>query len=132
MTLLLHQSLLSAFLVDVHAEKSSYFHTKINTTPNTRTLFKKFNSLLCPPPLTSYLTADDIANIFTNKTTTISSQFSNPVVNKIKVIKKTAPERNAHFRLHKQRIVCFFLFELFCLKVNISSFLYISLVCEEK
>jgi len=43
-------------------------------------LFKTFNSLLCPPPLppTSSLTAYDFAYFFTNKTTTISSQFSNP------------------------------------------------------
>ncbi|KAG1927574.1 hypothetical protein F2P79_024164 [Pimephales promelas] len=68
-----YRSLLSTFSVDVHAAKSPYFHNKINTAPNTRMLFKTFNSLLCPPPPpTSSLTADD----FANKTTTISSQFS--------------------------------------------------------
>ncbi|XDV26414.1 hypothetical protein PO909_030142 [Leuciscus waleckii] len=74
----MYQSLLSSFSVDVHAAKSSYFHNKINSAFNTRSLFKTFNSLLClhhhhPPPLTS----GDLANFFTDKTT-ISSQFSAP------------------------------------------------------
>jgi len=69
-----NQSLLSAFSTD--AAKSSYFHNKINAS-NTRSLFKMFNTLLCPPqpPPTSSLTADDFANFVTNKTTTISSQL---------------------------------------------------------
>ncbi|KAK9954730.1 hypothetical protein ABG768_016776 [Culter alburnus] len=50
-----------------YAAKSSYFHNKINSTSNTRTLFKTFNSLLCPPPPppTSSLTAYNFANFFT-------------------------------------------------------------------
>jgi len=50
----------------------------LSSHPNTHSLFKTFNSLLCPPPPppTSSLTADDFANFFTNKITTISSQFS--------------------------------------------------------
>ncbi|KAG1929291.1 hypothetical protein F2P79_023064 [Pimephales promelas] len=71
-----YQPLLSAFSTEVHAAKSSYIHNKIKSTSNTRSLFKTFNALLCPPPPTSSLTADDFANFFTNKTTTISSQFS--------------------------------------------------------
>ncbi|XDV50661.1 hypothetical protein PO909_019679 [Leuciscus waleckii] len=76
----MYQSLLSSFSVDVHAAKSSYFHNKINSSSNTRLLFKTFNSLLCPPPPppASSLTADDFATFFTNKTTAISSQFSAP------------------------------------------------------
>ncbi|XDV17968.1 hypothetical protein PO909_023756 [Leuciscus waleckii] len=75
----MYQSLLSSFSVDVHAAKSSYFHNKINSSSNTRLLFKTFNSFLCPPPPpASSLTADDFANFFTNKTTAISSQFSAP------------------------------------------------------
>ncbi|CAM4587801.1 unnamed protein product [Leuciscus chuanchicus] len=76
----MYQSLLSSFSVDVHAAKSSYFHNKINSSSNTRLLFKTFNSLLCPPPPppASSLTADDFTTFFTNKTTAISSQFSAP------------------------------------------------------
>ncbi len=46
-----------------------------------RNLFRTFNSLLCPPspPPTSSITADDFATFFTNKTKTISSQFSPPL-----------------------------------------------------
>ncbi len=45
-----------------------------------RNLFRTFNSLLCPPspPPTTYITADDFATFFTDKTRTISSQFSPP------------------------------------------------------
>ncbi|CAM4572394.1 unnamed protein product [Leuciscus chuanchicus] len=76
----MYQSLLSSFSVDIHAAKSSYFHNKINSSSNTRLLFKTFNSLLCPPPPppASSLTADDFAHFFTKKTTAISSQFSAP------------------------------------------------------
>ncbi|KAI2645286.1 hypothetical protein H4Q32_028264 [Labeo rohita] len=76
----MYQSLLSSFSAQVHTAKSSYFHTKINNAPETRYLFKTFNSLLCPPapPPTTSISADDFATFFTNKTTTISSQFSSP------------------------------------------------------
>ncbi|XDV37705.1 hypothetical protein PO909_007268 [Leuciscus waleckii] len=76
----MYQSLLSSFSVDVHAAKSSYFHNKINSSSNTRFLFKTFNTLLCPPPPppAPSLTADDFANFFTNKTTAINGQFSAP------------------------------------------------------
>ncbi len=44
-------------------------------------LFRTFNYLLCPPspPPTTSITADDFATFFTNKTKTISSQFSPPL-----------------------------------------------------
>ncbi|KAI2667146.1 hypothetical protein H4Q32_003555 [Labeo rohita] len=76
----MYQSLLSSFSAQVHTAKSSYFHNKINNAPHTRNLFKTFNSLLCPPtpPPTTSITADDFATFFTDKTTTISSQFSAP------------------------------------------------------
>ncbi len=43
-------------------------------------LFRTFNSLLCPPPPppTTSITADDFATFSTDKTRTISSQFSPP------------------------------------------------------
>ncbi len=46
--------------------------------PDMRNLFRTFNSLLCPPspPPTTSITADDFATFFTDKTKTISSQFS--------------------------------------------------------
>ncbi len=77
----IYQSLLSYFSAEVHTAKASYFHNKINSTPDTRNLFKTFKSLLCPPPPptpTTSLTADDFATFFTNKTSSISSQFSAP------------------------------------------------------
>ncbi len=45
-----YQSLLSSFSAKVHTDKSSYFHNKINSAPDTLNLFRTFNSLLCPPP----------------------------------------------------------------------------------
>ncbi len=42
--------LLSSFSAEVHTAKSSYFHNKINSAPDTRNLFRTFDSLLCPPP----------------------------------------------------------------------------------
>ncbi|KAI2653067.1 hypothetical protein H4Q32_006426 [Labeo rohita] len=76
----MYQSLLSSFSAQVHNAKSSYFHNKINNAPDTRNLFKTFNSLLCPstPPPTTSITADGFATFFTDKTTTINSQFSAP------------------------------------------------------
>ncbi len=46
----IYPSLLSSFSAEVHTAKASYFHNKINSTFDTRKLFKTFNSLLCPPP----------------------------------------------------------------------------------
>ncbi len=45
-----------------------------------RNLFRTFNYLLCPPPppLPTSVTADDFATFLTDKTRTISSQFSPP------------------------------------------------------
>ncbi len=76
----MYQFLLSSFSAEVHTAKSSYFHNKINSAPDTRNLFKTFNSLLCPPPPppTTSITADEFATFFTDKTRTISSQFSAP------------------------------------------------------
>ncbi|KAI2650823.1 C2 domain-containing protein 3 [Labeo rohita] len=73
----MYQSLLSSFSAQVHTAKS------LN-------LFKTFNSLLCPPtpPPTTSITADDFATFFTNKTTTISSQFSAPHIQEL--IQKTS------------------------------------------
>ncbi len=76
-----YQSFLSSFSAEVHTAKSSHFHNKINNAPDMRNLFRTFNSLLCPPspPPTTSITADDFATFFTNKTKTISSQFSPPL-----------------------------------------------------
>ncbi len=61
-----YQSLLSSFSAEVHTAKSSHFHNKINSTPDMRTLFRTFNSLLCPPPPppTTSITADDFCYFF--------------------------------------------------------------------
>ncbi len=77
----MYQSFLSSFSTEVHIAKSSHFHNKINNAPDMRNLFRTFNSLLCPPspPPTTSITADDFASFFTNKTKTISSQFSPPL-----------------------------------------------------
>ncbi len=78
--LIRYQSLLSSFSAEVHTAKSSHFHNKINSAPDMRNLFRTFYSLLCPPspPPTMSITADDFATSFTDKTKTISSQFSPP------------------------------------------------------
>ncbi len=75
-----YQSLLSSFSAEVQTAKSSHFHNKINSAPDMRNLFRTFNYLLCPPspPPTTSITADDFANVFTDKARTISSQFSPP------------------------------------------------------
>ncbi len=77
----MYQSFLSSFSAKVHTAKSSHFHNKINNAPDMRNLFRTFNSLLCPPspPPTTSITADEFATFFTNKTKTISSQFSPPL-----------------------------------------------------
>uniref|UniRef100_A0A8C1RPY1 Reverse transcriptase domain-containing protein n=1 Tax=Cyprinus carpio TaxID=7962 RepID=A0A8C1RPY1_CYPCA len=73
-----YQSLLSSFSANVFTAKTSYYHNKINNCSDSRTLFKTFSCLLSPPPPSSTLTADDFLVFFTNKTRTISDQFSTP------------------------------------------------------
>ncbi len=65
-----YRSLFSDFSVNVSTPKRTYYHDKINNSPNSRMLFKTVSSLLCPPPppppsLT--LTADDFGTFFINK-----------------------------------------------------------------
>ncbi len=57
-----------------------------------RDLFRTFNSLLCPPPPppTTSITADDFATFFTNKTKTVSSQFSPPLTQDPQPTRSTA------------------------------------------
>ncbi len=88
----MYQSLLSSFSAEVHTAKSSHFHNKINSAPDMRNLFKTFNSLLCPPPPppTTYITADDFATFFTDKTKTISSQFSPSLTQDLDPTRSTA------------------------------------------
>ncbi len=88
----MYQSLLSSFSAEVHTAKSSQFHNKINCTPDMRNLFRTFNSLLCPPspPPTTYITADDFATFFTDKTKTIRSQFSPPLTQDLQPTRSTA------------------------------------------
>ncbi len=88
----MYQSFLSSFSAEVHTAKSSHFHNKINNAPDMRNLFRTFNSLLCPPspPPTTSITADNFATFFTNKTETISSQFSPPLTQDPKPTRSTA------------------------------------------
>ncbi len=88
----MYQSFLSSFSAEVHTAKSSHFHNKINNAPDMRNLFRTFNSLLCPhsPPPTTSITADDFATFFTNKTKTISSQFSPPLTQDPQPTRSTA------------------------------------------
>ncbi len=88
----MYQSLLSSFSAEVHTAKSSHFHNKINNAPDMRNLFRTFNYLLCPPspPPTTSITADDFATFFTNKTKTISSQFSPPLTQDPQPTRSTA------------------------------------------
>ncbi len=76
----LYRSLLSDFSDNVSIAKRTYYHDKINNSPNSRMLFKTFSSLLCPPPTppSSTLTADDFATFFINKITNLTAQFSIP------------------------------------------------------
>ncbi len=87
----MYQSFLSSFSAEVHTAKLSHFH-KINNAPDMRNLFRTFNSLLCPPspPPTTSITADDFATFFTNKTKTISSQFSPPLTQDPQPTRSTA------------------------------------------
>ncbi len=70
----------SDFSANVSTAKRTYYHDKINNSPNSRMLFKIFSSLLCPPPPppSSTLTADDFATFFINKITNLTAQFSTP------------------------------------------------------
>ncbi len=88
----MYQSLLSSFSAEVHTAKSSHFHNKINSASDMRNLFRTFNSLLCPPspPPTTSITADDFATFFTDKTKTISSQFSPPLTQELQPTRSTA------------------------------------------
>ncbi len=88
----MYQSLLSSFSSEVHTAKSSHFHNKINSAPDMRNLFRTFNSLLCPPPPppTTSITADDFATFFTDKTKTISSQFSPSLTQDLQPTRSTA------------------------------------------
>ncbi len=88
----MYQSFLSSFSAEVHTAKSSHFHNKINNAPDMCNLFRTFNYLLCPPPPppTTSITADDFATFFTNKTKTISSQFSPPLIQDPQPTRSTA------------------------------------------
>ncbi len=88
----MYQSLLSSFSTEVHTAKSSHFHNKINSAPDMRNLFRTFNYLLCPPPPppTTSITADDFATFFTDKTKTISSQFSPSLTQDLQPTRSTA------------------------------------------
>ncbi len=88
----MYQSLLSSFSTEVHTAKSSHFHNKINSAPDMRNLFRTFNYLLCPPPPppTTSITAQDFATFFTDKTKTISSQFSPSLTQDLQPTRSTA------------------------------------------
>ncbi len=58
--------------------KRTYYHDTINIWPNSHMLFKTFPPLLCPPPPSSTLTADDFATFFIYKITNLTAQFSTP------------------------------------------------------
>ncbi len=76
----LYRSLLSDFSANVSTSKRTYYHDKINNSPNSRMLFKTFSYTLCPPPPppSSTLTADDFATFFINKITNLTAQFFTP------------------------------------------------------
>ncbi len=88
----MYQLLLSSFSAEVHTAKLSHFHNKINSAPDMHNLFGTFNSLLCPPspPPTTCITADDFATFFTDKTKTISSQFSPSLTQDLQPTRSTA------------------------------------------
>ncbi len=77
-----YRSLLSDFSANVSTAKRTYYHDKINNSPNSRMLFKTFSSLLCPPPAppSSTLTADDFATFFINKIKNLTAQISTPTI----------------------------------------------------
>ncbi len=63
-----------------------------STVLQTRNLIRTFNYLFCPPPPppTTSITADDFATFFTDKTKTISSQFSPPHTQDLQPTRSTA------------------------------------------
>ncbi len=65
---------------NVSTAKRTYYHDKINNSPNSRMLFKTFSSILCPPPPppSSTQTADDFGTFFINKITNLTAQFFTP------------------------------------------------------
>ncbi|XP_051575377.1 uncharacterized protein LOC127453187 [Myxocyprinus asiaticus] len=75
-----YQFLLATFSDNFKSAKNSYYQNKINSTTDTRSLFRTFNTLLCPPPPPpdTSLTPDVFASFFTNKVTSISNTFSAP------------------------------------------------------
>ncbi len=81
-----------ANLRPISTSSMSHFHNKINNAPAIRNLFRTLNSLLCPPlpPPTTSITADDFATLFTDKTKTISSQFSPPLTQDLQPTRSTA------------------------------------------
>ncbi len=87
----MYQSLLSSFSTEVHTAKSSHFN-KINSAPDMSNRFRTFNSLLCPPPPppTTSITADDFATFLTDKSKTISSQFSPSLTQHLQPTRSTA------------------------------------------
>ena len=71
--------LLSDFTFTLSTAKSTFYQSKINSSPsNPRKLFSMFSSLLTPPspPPPSSLTADDFVTYFTQKVKDISSTFT--------------------------------------------------------
>ncbi|XP_051564072.1 uncharacterized protein LOC127446834 [Myxocyprinus asiaticus] len=75
-----YRSLLATFSDNIKSAKTSYYQNKINSTTDTHSLFRTFNTLLCPPPPPpdTSLTADVFATFFANMVTTISNTFSAP------------------------------------------------------
>ncbi len=66
-----YRSLLSDFSANISTAKRTYYHDKINNSPNSRMLFKT-------SPPSSTLTADDFGTFFINKITNLTAQFSTP------------------------------------------------------
>lgn len=77
-----YQQKLSCFTSALKSAKKAFYQTKICAATDARKLFSAFNSLLSPanPQPSSMLTPDMFASYFTDKVTTISSQFSEPVL----------------------------------------------------
>ncbi|XP_051998461.1 uncharacterized protein LOC127654933 isoform X2 [Xyrauchen texanus] len=89
-----YQLLLATFSNNVKTAKTSHYQTNINSTTDTRSLFRTFNTLLCPPPPPpdTSLTADIFATFFTDKFTAISNTFTAP-----HPVKHLAPVCNSSF-----------------------------------
>ncbi len=74
-----YRSLLSDFSANVSTAKRTYYHDKVNNSPNSHMLFKTYSSLhLSSSPPSSTLTADDFGTFFINKFTNLTAQFSTP------------------------------------------------------